>query len=537
MNNIEGKEVDPPFPFRMEHKSQILFYFLAVFVLGVFISSFWDLNQIGVLAIILTGTIILVVSAYQQTFGQDKNGIRRRKLGIMLGCLVLVFALGIFRFNQFSSSHSIAGEFADNIVGGKAVPYSVRGYVASDPENEGSRTKFILRVRQIVVPDEEIPTDEDILITANLSDIGFGDKLMITGALSTPKNFSNDFDYVSYLKKDGIKILMNYPKDIKTDTSSTELDFGDRIKIFAYKNIFAIKNRFESAVNRSIPEPNTSFINGILLGTRQNISQDLKDAFSKTGTSHIMAISGYNIAIVSWGIMAGLFYFVKRKKAFWITVLIIIIFTIMTGASASVVRASIMGLVLLFANGYGRLYDSRNSLLLAGAVMIYQNPLILRFDVGFQLSFLAVMGLTYLMPVFNQWFRKVPDGRIKETITATLAAQVFVFPLLIHYFKNFSLVALPANVLTLPFMPAAMLLGFITGLGGMIFAPLGQFMGYAAWALTEYQLSVVTGLASWPLSSVNLSMSLPVIAIIYLLLFLGVYRFAAKLKIDLDGNL
>ena len=506
------------------HKSQVLFYVLASFVLGVFVGSFWTISQIGILGLILAGTVVLVVCGYQGTFGQDKKGIRRRKLGIVISFSILFLILGIFRFNQFNSSHSLVSQFADNIVGGKGVNHSVRGYITSDPENKAGQSKFIFHIKRITFPGKEITVDEDILVTTNLSEFKFGDRLMITGTLSSPQNFSDDFDYVSYLKKDGIKILMNYPKEIKTDSRDIGLGIWDNFKIYIYKHIFSLKDKFESAVNRSIAEPNASFINGILLGTRQNISQELKDAFSKTGTSHIMAISGYNITIIAWAIMASLFYFVRRKKAFWISVVIIILFTIMTGALASVVRASVMGLILLFASGYGRLYDPKNALLLAGAFMIYQNPLVPRFDIGFQLSFLAVLGLVYLMPLFNHWLRKVPAGKLKKTITATLAAQVFVFPLLIYYFKNISLVALPANVLILPFMPLAMLLGFITGVAGMIFVPLGQLVGYLVWALTKYQISVVENLASWPMASVGLSISLPVLLILYVLLFFRVRK-------------
>ena len=177
--------------------------------------------------------------------------------------------------------------------------------------------------------------------------------------------------------------------------------------------------------------------------------------------------------------------------------LIIIIFTIMTGASASVVRASIMGLVLLFANGYGRLYDSRNSLLLAGAVMIYQNPLILRFDVGFQLSFLAVMGLLYIYPFLNNKFHKIPElWKLKELTLMTISAQIAVAPSLIYYFNQFSFLSLPANILILPLVPFAMLIGFMSGIGGMIFLPLGKIIGLAAWTITTYQIQAISFFAA-----------------------------------------
>ena len=284
--------------------------------------------------------------------------------------------------------------------------------------------------------------------------------ILITGDLELPQNFT-DFDYVAYLKKDSIEMTIFYPK--KIEESRMNLSPAEKTKISIYRNIFIVKNKFQNAINLSVSEPNAAFINGILLGTRQNIPDDLKDAFSKTGTTHILAISGYNIMIISEAILLGLVWFFRRRIAFWISVVVIILFVILTGASASVVRAAVMGLLLSFAHGYGRLYDQKNSIILAGAVMIYHNPLTLVFDIGFQLSFAAVLGLIYLYPWLESRSYKISKlGGMKELILMTLSAQIAVAPLLIYYFGNFSLISLPANILILPFIPAAMLAGFIT---------------------------------------------------------------------------
>lgn len=515
------------------HKSQILFYLLIAFVASIFVGSFWFVSSQNLLIMCLVGTMVLTISAYHKTFGQSLKGTKRRIFGFVIGCAVLIFAFGVFRINQANSEHDKIMEFTDNIIGGKGVDYILRGYVNGEPENSGSKTKFTFRAKIIVVPPQEVFVDDDILITTNLTDVKFGDRLIINASLMTPKNFQ-DFDYVSYLKKDGIRIISNYPKNMKKDNNNSILTITDKIKIYVYKPIFAIKNKFESAVNKSIPEPNASFINGILLGTRQNISADLKDAFSRTGTSHILAISGYNITIIAWAILSLLLFFAKRKKAFWFCVIIIIVFTVMTGASASVVRASVMGLVLLFANGYGRLYDPRNSLLLAGGAMVFINPFLLRFDIGFQLSFLAVLGLAYFYPLLSYWARKIPEiFKIKETLLATVSAQIFVAPLLAYQFHSFSLISVLANILILPFIPAAMALGFLSGVGGMILAPLGQILGYVVWAITKFQIGVVENLAAFQHASVTWNLSLPIMAIIYLALFIGLWKIKKVCEIDL----
>ena len=124
--------------------------------------------------------------------------------------------------------------------------------------------------------------------------------------------------------------------------------------------------------------------------------------------------------------------------------------------------------------------------------MIWLNPFALVFDVGFQLSFLAVMGLLYIYPFLDNKFRKVPElWKLKELTLMTVSAQLAVVPLLIYYFHQFSALSLLANILILPFVPFAMLAGFVSGVGGMIFLPLGKIIGFTAWAITTYQIKII----------------------------------------------
>lgn len=448
------------------HKSQVFLYLLSAFILGVFLSSFWPMtgNIISILVIIGIGIIAI--------FG-FKN-----KFGLLAGFLILVFALGGARFSAKGGSLP-GGNF--NFVGQDV---SLVGYVDSEPEVEGTNQRFVLNT-----------TSELILITVgSYPRYKFGDFIEAKGELKLPENFG-DFDYVTYLKKDGISTILFFPR-IEIYSGELKLNIWQNIRLSLYKNIFVLKNKFQNAINLSVSEPNAAFINGILLGTRQNIPNDLKDAFSKTGTTHILAISGYNIMIISEAVLLGLILFFRRRIAFWISVATIIAFVILTGASASVVRAAVMGLLLSFAHGYGRLYDQKNSIVLAGAAMIWANPFVLVFDIGFQLSFAAVLGLIYLYPWLDHKVYKISElGGMKELTLMTISAQVAVAPLLIYYFGGFSPISLPANILILPFIPASMLLGFITGLAGIVSIPLGQIIGYSAWAVTTYQIEIVKSLS------------------------------------------
>lgn len=442
------------------HKSQIFFYLLSSFILGVFAASFFSLSVSIILELVVVGILAVILSGF------------KNKFLVLAGFLILAFAGGGARFNSFNNSFSSLSDYIGQEV-------SLSGLVDNEPEIDGNRARFVFKTGE-----------ERILVTTNsFPGREFGNELSIKGKLEFPENFT-DFDYVTYLKKDGIRMTIFYPKEI--EVSDINLRWSERIRVSIYQNIFVIKNKFQNAVNSSIPEPNAAFINGILLGTRQNIPDDLKDAFSKTGTTHILAISGYNIMIISEAILLGLIWFFRRRVAFWISVGVIILFVILTGASASVVRAAVMGLLLSFAHGYGRLYDQKNSIILAGAVMVWFNPMVLVFDIGFQLSFAAILGLIYLYPWLDYKFYKMPNlGGLKELVLMTTSAQLAVAPLLIYYFGNFSLISLPTNVLILSFLPYAMLAGFIAGVAGMIFSPFGQLVGYIAWAITEYQLEVV----------------------------------------------
>lgn len=472
------------------HKSQIFFYLLTAFLSGIFTASIFGTNQ----SLVYIGLIVSV--GLIGVFGYHKNFNARI---LLVGFLGIAFFFGAVRFNLTNFTQNKINVFIDLRAGEKNIEVIINGYVDDEVVTKENRSEIILRAKKVITGDKLVQVDDRVLITTgSFPKFEYGDIVSVKGALQKPVNLT-DFDYVTYLKKEGIRTTMFYPtvKNGKWKAESGRLGFWEELKISLYREIFLLKNKFENAVNKSVSEPNASFIKGILLGSRQDIPDDLKEAFNKTGTTHVLAISGYNIMIISWAVLMGLVVFFKRKTAFWISVAVVCLFVILTGASASVVRAAIMGLLLLFAQGYGRLYNPKNSIILAGAVMVWLNPLALVFDIGLQLSFAAVIGLMYLYPKINNKLKKLPKlGNLKEITLMTISAQIAVAPLLVYYFKNFSLSSLPANILIVPFIPASMLLGFITGLTGMTLPLAGNIVGWFAWAVTAYQIKVIELLAN-----------------------------------------
>jgi competence protein ComEC len=508
------------------HKSQVFAYLLISFLVGVFIGS-WFLNPtLATLVFVLIGTITVSVSAYEKTFAKTKKAQRNRQVGVVVGVCILVVGLGVFRYGQVNLSKSTLVEFVRLVESGqdtKGIPVTTRGFVDGEMSVKGDKAQLTFHVTELEVPGKVVAVNEKTLIFLNsYPEYQYGDLISVQGAIRLPDNFSPDFDYVQYLKNKSIRTMISYPK-ISLEPS-VRLSKLQKFKIAVYRSIFDIKNSFQSSVSRSLSAPYSAYINGILVGARQDIPADLTESFNRTSMTHVLAISGYNITIIAEVLLFMLVFVMRRRKAFWVSVVVIIIFTILTGASASVIRAAVMGLLLLFANGYGRMYDPKNSILLAGALMIWLDPLALRFDVGFQLSFLAVLGLMYIAPILKEKFKKIPEWfGLKETVLMSVSAQIMVAPLLAYIFHTFSLVSIPANLLVLPLMPFVMFFGFVTGIGGLILAPLGQALGLIAWAISWYQLKVIEWLGSLPFSVATVTISSFILVLIYVLIIFGIW--------------
>lgn len=498
------------------HRSRVFLVLLLAFLGGVAFASLFTGSSNLTLYALIAGTGILAVSAYQGTFGNSARGVRYRIFGLILGCALLAFAGGMQRFYFVQTANSTLLQFADRQAGGDDVAFTVRGYIDGEIEPSGRGVRMPFHVRELIVPRRTIAVNERIMLYADVfPQYDFGDSLRLTGALRTPVNTS-DFDYKTYLRGKNIQTIMSFPH-IEENTSGPALSFAERIRIWALGNIFSLKHVFADSVGRALPEPHAAYVQGILLGSRGSLPEQLNEAFQITGTSHVLAISGYNIMLVAQALVAGAVWIWPRRKAIWFASAGVIIFTILTGASASVVRAAIMGLLILFASGMGRLYDVRISLALAAAVMVFFNPYLLVFDIGFQLSFAAVLGLVFIAPIIGTALgMKVPGGGLSEMVIATLSAQLAVLPLLIGYFQQVSLVSIIANALILPLMPLAMLFGFLAGAAGMASQLLGRGIGIIAWAITSLQLAIVKFFAAVPFAAFSVELSWLTVFIIYI---------------------
>jgi competence protein ComEC len=201
---------------------------------------------------------------------------------------------------------------------------------------------------------------------------------------------------------------------------------------------------------------------GILIGARKTLPLEIVNNFTATGVSHIVAVSGYNISIIILA-LEKMSWWIGRKPAFWTSLIIIIMFVIMTGASSSVIRAAVMGSLVLFSFASGRLYSITPSLFFAVIIMLLFNPKILFWDIGFQLSFLATCGIIYILPMLEQLTEKFGElFNLKSYFLTTCSAIIATTPLILFNFEKFSIVAPLVNVLVLPVVPPVMLFGFLS---------------------------------------------------------------------------
>jgi competence protein ComEC len=189
----------------------------------------------------------------------------------------------------------------------------------------------------------------------------------------------------------------------------------------------------------------------------------------------------------------------------------------MIGAPASAIRAAIMGILYLTAQYFGRISSGERPVVFAATLMLFFNPLLLRYDVGFQLSFLAILGIVYFYQFFFEKFKKFPK-LIKESLASTLSAQIFTFPILIYNFGQISLISPLSNVLILPILPAITILGFIFSFFGIIFKPIGYFLSFPCWLLLSYLLKVVDFCSKIPYSFLILKVNFLFLLISYSIL-------------------
>lgn len=481
--------------------------------------------------------------------------------------VLLFFVLGALRY-QFGLPGDISQELAQFNEQGRS---SLVGVVVGAPDVRDTQTLVQVDVSKIQTDGAWRETHGLALVSvARDTPVNYGDEVQVDGAPETPPDGA-DFSYRDYLARENVFTLLRNSK-LYVITSGKGNAF--------WATLYGFQDAAEVAVNQLLPEPSAALLNGILLGDARGIPTELRADFNNTNTAHVIAISGFNITIV-----IAVLVFVFRKPAYvlqaralhlppgglkrvilfatqhLVTLLILVflvLYTLMVGASASVVRACIMGALVVIAFDVQRQSWAFNALAVAALVMSLLNPYVL-WDVGFQLSAVATLGLLLYVPRMQKWIGERLAPRVSETraraildflqdaLLVTAAAFLVTEPLIILYFHRLSLIGFLTNFLILPVQPAIMILGGAATLlqllanalnaiplVGLIPAALAQVLAWGAYVCLQYTILVVQATAAIPFGSFEVPrIDLPLVILFYVGLIavtgLGVKRAAGLL--------
>jgi len=418
-----------------------LIYLSCAWVIGIFLGAKFSLP----LALIFTGLIPLPLLHF---FRQH-----RRRIILISLCLVAFFGGTI----RFQSSQPSIDESSLQFYNGQEMA-QIKGVVSADPEVRERTTHLRFSATEIKADEgwREV-SGTALLIAPRYSSYEYGDVLLITGELETPP-LLDDFDYRGYLAQQGIYSTMLYP----------QTEILERGKGFApLAQVYSIRNRLSQSLAEVLPEPQASLAQGIVLGIRGNIPSSVKADFSHTGTAHLLAISGLHLGILA-GMLLGLGTWLlgrKRHLHIWLALGTIWAYATLTGMHPPIIRAAIMVSLFLAAEILGRQRSAITALAFAAAIMVGINPQLL-WSASFQMSFMAMVGLIFLFPLFQAMARKAVNAVwgeerpgvsianfIADSFSVTLAAITGVGPLIAYYFGIISFVSPPATLLTLPALP------------------------------------------------------------------------------------
>lgn len=452
------------------------------FLFGVIVASLsWNL-----FLTIFLSTFSLI---FYLKFGKNRF---RKKEKIFLEVIILFFIFTGFFYYHLRINLELNSE---------KINYSnitvSEGTVIKEPElNEKSQ-----RLTVDLLP----PQNGRIIIIIPFSErVIYGDQIKTTGKMEPRENVSTfpqlvfpKLEIISHAKTQNLKsVLINF------------------------------KNYIISQFQKYLPSDEAALLSGLTIGSRVNFSNELKTQMSQSGTTHLVALSGYNIAILILGISAILKRFFSRRLNFLITVIFIILFVVMVGGEASIVRAALMGFIVLLAREIGRPHDTAIIIIFTATIMVLINPKIIFYNLAFQLSFLSLLGIVYLAPALKKILFKNIDEKTdflswRENLLTTISAQLTVAPLIIQSFNQFSLTAILANVLILSTVPITMLFGLILFCASTISFYFGFFISKILHLFLAYQIGIIKIFSSFRIPIGNYFNS-KFVFLIYYLIIIGI---------------
>ncbi len=368
---------------------------------------------------------------------------------------------------------------------------------------------YFLRFQSVNKPYQNIPDGSRLKISGRISQqpylkgsqliIAVGGFLIKTGRFPG-YNYGQEIEAIGKLEKKMLgpyrwQFVLNYPSIKFVEVKENLIN-----RIGLTRLLVNTRGQIEQTFGKVLPEPQSSLLSGILLGSKRQMPVDFLNNLRNTGTMHVIVASGYNIAVVAGFFVSFFADLFGRRKAIVLAFVAIIAYALMAGAEPAIIRAGIMGGLTYLAQLLGREKDAAVSLVLAGAIMLLISPLIL-FDIGFQLSYLATASILFVSPLLKGKIFHFPV--MGEELKVTLSAQLGVLPILLINFGQISFISPLINALVLPVVPLIMSLGAIVAIFGFIYQPIAQVISWFVWLPLIYFVRVINWFGSLPFCSLT----------------------------------
>lgn len=482
--------------------------FLCCFIFGIGLGSLMIIPATVFVSVLFAGLVGFILLIFFRTD---------------FGVILIVIFLGVGIGYWYIDRTFVGNEYASVL--GKEI--NVEGVVAEDPVNgKGSTGKG----QQLTLLPDGYTQNLRAQLYTPIPDVVKGDRVWIRGQVELPENFS-EFDYIGYLQRYEVYAVLKKPKVIVLHRAQ-----------LSWRTPLLFTRQYISSRAKIFPEKEGSLIVGMLIGQKQNIPEDISNAFKTTGLTHIVAVSGFNMTIIATAVGTLVWYFGRRATNI-LTLFVTFGFVVVTGATAAVVRAAVMAVLVVFAQLLGRQYASLYALLIVCSIMVLQNPRIVIWDIGFQLSAAATFGVLIAYRIRSQTGQSELDlananlqtshqtSFLGETLRPTLGAIFFTAPIIAIHFQTFSVIAPIANLVVLPFVSWIMLFGALS-----LIPVFGEVFVLPAKLLTSLIIFTAEKFSKVPYASVNLDLPIWFWGLYYLFAFWFVYivenRQLPKVKFD-----
>jgi len=459
--------------------------FLPLLVGGIFAGVFLGTIIPPVFALLLCSSVSLVLLVTATVF-------RKRNSFVVLALVLVSLASVLGSARAWIFTETIPSDLV--VFEGQSV--SLIGKVVTDPDERETSTRLTVFVQEV---NGIISSGKILVTTHRYLDVSYGDVVHVQGILEKPESFETDTGRT-----------FNYPKYLSAHRITHGLFFADVEVIEHGKGnivlaaLLGLKNRLVGRIDELLPDPEAPLLAGLLLGEKQSLGEDLYASFQRAGVVHMIVLSGYNVSLVVQALLKSTEMFLPRNLSFITAGFGIIAFALMTGATETTIRASVMAGILILASVLRRPYSALRALLMAGALMVLINPYLLLYDVSFQLSFLATAGIILFSDSIAKRLTFLPNFLgLREIGGATLAAQLAVLPILIISIGNVSVVSPFANMLVLAAVPWAMLFGFVASMLGFVGVWLALPFSTIAYGLLNYILNISVWFGDLPFASLT----------------------------------